>query len=329
MKTLIFTGMALLCLTPALKAQNASPYPCLKTLAVKNLGNNQSCSAMSGYQKTGLVVVSFTSAIPTAVNAPEITSLFNTDGNGNPTTQIDAKFVFKNFGSTRQSAEYCYYTPTGQNLLSNGSQVFYKATITYPSYDPASCDVQNIDPPSSLPVSFLYFTAGKNSGGVSLKWATSTEINNKGFWIQRKTGAQWEDVFFIPTAAPDGNSNGQLNYSYLHKTSAKGLQQYRLQQVDIDGQTKYSEVRTVKEDGNTTEALLFPNPSKGSNISVVLPDPQLSYQIQVLDVNGRTVHQTQNVRNVHTLQLLNKGQFFVRITDTKAGTALTERLIVQ
>lgn len=329
MKTLIFVGMTLLCLTSKLKAQNPSPYPCLRTLAVKNLGNNQSCNNISGYQKTGLVIVSFTSAIPSNVIAPDITTLFNTDGNGNATTQIDARFVFKNFGSTRQSAEYCYYTPTGHNVLSNGSQTFYKATITYPAYDPASCDVQNIDPPTNLPVSFMYFTAGKNSGGVLLKWATSTEINNKGFWVQRKTTTQWEDVYFIASASPDGHSNSQLNYSYLHKTSVKGLNQYRLQQVDIDGQTKYSEVRTVKEEGNGTEALVFPNPSKGSNISVVLPDPQILYHVQVMDVNGRTVQQIQNARNIQTLSVLNKGQYFVRITEAKGGTTVTERLMVQ
>jgi hypothetical protein len=324
--------MAFICLTFSANSQSAnpSPFPCLRTLAVKNLGNNQSCGTVSGYQKTGTIVVSFSTALPASVQAPDITSLFNVDGNGNASTQIDAKFVFRGFGDTRQTAEYCYYTPNGNNALSNGSQVYYKATITYPSYDPSTCDVQNIPPPNTLPVSFGYFIASKASNGLLLKWATSTEMNNKGFWIQKQSGSVWTNIAFVNSKALNGNSDNEIVYTYTHNEVVKGIAQYRLQQVDFDGQTKLSEVRILKENTSTKDALVFPNPaSKGSAVTIVLPDPQATYHIQVIDVAGRTIQDLQNSRNTQTLSQINKGQYFVRITDRQSGEAITERFVVQ
>lgn len=330
MKTILFIGMAVLCFVFIAHSQtNPSPFPCIRTLSVKSFGNNQICGNISGYQKTGTVIVSFSSSLPLSVDAPQINSLFNTDANGNATTQINAAFMFRSFGETRQTAEYCYYTPTGSNVLSNSSQVRYKATITYTSYDPSTCDVQNIAP-GPLPVTFRSFAASKTSQGVALTWVTSTEMNNKGFWIQKRSGDTWNNIVFINSQALYGNSDQDISYTYHHPELMKGIAQYRLQQVDLDGQYKFSEVRIVKENVTDTKFLVFPNPApKGSNATIVMEDAQATYSIQVMDATGRTLQLFANNKNSCTLSNLNKGQYFVRITNLQSGDATTERFIVQ
>ncbi|RYZ20205.1 MAG: hypothetical protein EOO16_17465, partial [Chitinophagaceae bacterium] len=66
-----------------------------------------------------------------------------------------------------------------------------------------------------LPVTLQSFTASRTGNQVSLNWTTATEINNRGFNVQRKQGnGDWQTIAFIPSAAAGGNSTGVLRYSH-------------------------------------------------------------------------------------------------------------------
>ena len=59
---------------------------------------------------------------------------------------------------------------------------------------------------STLPVSLINFSATPGTGSVTLRWSTSSEINNLGFEVQRSidgTGG-WTTLTFVNGA---GNSN--------------------------------------------------------------------------------------------------------------------------
>ncbi len=67
--------------------------------------------------------------------------------------------------------------------------------------------IENSCASTPLPVSFKSFTATKTNGATSLKWTTSTEINNKGFYVQRFYNGQWENIMYVATKAEGGNSS--------------------------------------------------------------------------------------------------------------------------
>jgi hypothetical protein len=89
---------------------------------------------------------------------------------------------------------------------------------------------------SSLPVELIYFDGIKYPTFNMLKWATASEHNSSHFSIERSIdGIEWK-VIGTKTAA--GNSNTQLNYSYLDAINQFTIHYYRLIQYDIDGQSK-------------------------------------------------------------------------------------------
>lgn len=69
--------------------------------------------------------------------------------------------------------------------------------------------------------------------GNMLTWATSIEVQNKEFVIQRSTDGTTFKT--IGTVEAKGNSTVTQAYNFLDISADKGATQYRLKQVNIDG----------------------------------------------------------------------------------------------
>ncbi|MBK9737115.1 MAG: hypothetical protein IPO92_20040 [Saprospiraceae bacterium] len=83
---------------------------------------------------------------------------------------------------------------------------------------------------------------------MSLNWITQTEVNNYGFEVERcalsAEPQEWNKIGFV---AGNGNSNSLKEYSYTDKFPTGGSKyQYRLKQIDNDGQFEYSEAIEVE-----------------------------------------------------------------------------------
>jgi hypothetical protein len=94
-----------------------------------------------------------------------------------------------------------------------------------------------------LPVQLSSFTATEEEGrGIRLRWTTISEINNYGFFVQRRRSgeASWVELVnsFI---AGHGTTNEPHTYAYLDNTAQPGSWQYRLRQVDLNGTEHYTE----------------------------------------------------------------------------------------
>jgi hypothetical protein len=89
-----------------------------------------------------------------------------------------------------------------------------------------------------LPIVLGSFTAriNPNGSGVLLEWMTISEINNYGFYVQRRRDneQQWTE---LPGLVPGhGTTTDPQYYSYVDNTITElGLYHYRLRQVDLDG----------------------------------------------------------------------------------------------
>jgi hypothetical protein len=180
-----------------------------------------------------------------------------------------------------------------------------------------------------LPVTWQSFTAHRNGNSVQLNWSTATEINNRGFNVQRLLGnGSWETVAFVPSAVAGGNSSSVQQYSYSDLNLFSGVSQYRLQQVDIDGHFKYSDVRSVRNGGQTSHMLLYPNPSSG-NANLQFANADGRRDVMVTDMAGRVVRQWRSVSS-QNLQLggLTPGVYSVKVIDQRDGSQDTERLVV-
>lgn len=179
-----------------------------------------------------------------------------------------------------------------------------------------------------LPVSFSNFHAQRNKQTVAIKWGTATEQNNRGFNVQRNTKGVWENIAFVFSAADGGNSNSQLSYSYNDVNNEKGISQYRIQQVDIDGKASYSVIRSVKGEGQVSKTVVYPNPSTDGKVSVVFED-QGAKAVTVSDLSGRVVRQYRNVINNLQIEGLESGMYSIQITDLSSAASATEKVIIK
>lgn len=145
----------------------------------------------------------------------------------------------------------------------------------------------------SLPVELMQFTAHKTLSGVSLSWKTASEQNNAGFEVQRKrvvqgaSESEWQALGFVQG---NGTTTEAKFYSFLDK-SASGNVQYRLKQLDFDGQFEYSVVIEV-DVGSPSLFVLeqnYPNPfNPTTTIRYQLPVSS-TVSLIIYDVLGKEV----------------------------------------
>ena len=124
-----------------------------------------------------------------------------------------------------------------------------------------------------LPVIMHDFKASKRENMTQLNWTTSSEINNKGWFIERSQNAiDWQQLHFVNGA---NSSNSLLSYSYLDNRPNPGINYYRLQQIDLDGEKSHSNVVELTHD-IPVEISIYPNPSiEKIYISDIITDAEL------------------------------------------------------
>lgn len=112
---------------------------------------------------------------------------------------------------------------------------------------------------SPLPVTLTAFSAACQGQVVALHWATATEHNNNNFAVQRSVdGVQFTTVAVV---LGTGDSQTAKNYVFTDEQPARGaVSYYRLMQVDADGATTYSPVRSVHLAASYSVSA-FPNPT--------------------------------------------------------------------
>ncbi len=149
-------------------------------------------------------------------------------------------------------------------------------------------------PAGTLPVELTSFTALTANNNVELKWNTATEVNNYGFNIERsqKTegssqNLQWEQIGFVKG---NGNSNSPKNYSFIDDNPVSGKVEYRLKQIDNNGNFKYSQVVTVNSLPTKFEVWQnYPNPfNPTTTIQYAIPKAE-HVTLKVYDEIGREV----------------------------------------
>ena len=185
---------------------------------------------------------------------------------------------------------------------------------------------------SALPVKLRSFTANRANSNVLLKWETVTEENSKGFDIQRKLyNGAWQNIGFVETKAINGNSNSPLVYEFIDiSNNTKGITQYRLRQMDLDGKQAFSLIRSVRGDGQKGKTIVYPNPSNDGQVNVVFEDKDVSRNVSLTDVNGRVIKQWKNVLS-NTLQIENllTGFYTLRIINSETGEQIVEKIVVK
>lgn len=181
-----------------------------------------------------------------------------------------------------------------------------------------------------LAATFRSFTAVRNKQTVAVKWETAQEQNNAGFYVQRLTGTgNWQNVTFVSSQAPNGTSANQLSYTFNDYNTAKGISQYRIQQVDLDGKVTYSQIRSVRSEDMAEKVVVYPNPSADGRVTLTFESTS-EKEVVVSDMAGRMVKRFSSVKdNNLVIENLKGGFYTIQILDKTSTTVSIEKVVVK
>jgi hypothetical protein len=165
-----------------------------------------------------------------------------------------------------------------------------------------------------LPVELQEFTAEymPEMDKVGLQWSTASERDNDRFELEHSTDGINFTVINVLKGA--GTTNTETQYFAVHDTPATGVNYYRLNQWDTDGNGKYSEVISVNVLDDAYDMLsLFPNPTTGLTEVIYNSYKKEEVMLKVVSFDGRTI--------VNTPISAERGgnRFDLDMTDQKSG----------
>ncbi len=167
-----------------------------------------------------------------------------------------------------------------------------------------------------LPVELADLHTKVNKNIISLHWETKSELNNLGFEVMRKEGANgsFEKIAFIEGK---GNSNTSNLYSYQDKTVFKNLEYYyKLNQLDTDGHaTESATVSAIIRD-DSPNFVLHPNPIHGEFVDIRMQNKlEGSYRVEIYNLQGRSILSEEYSQNKTRIPIahLATGVYIVKI----------------
>jgi hypothetical protein len=231
-------------------------------------------------------------------------------------------------GANKTLVEYCFW---GDDEFFK-AKAYVSATIKYDECTgiQRTCfldGTENIP----LPVHFKSFNANRTtSSNVSISWTTASEQNNKGFNVQKNVGGEWKTIAFVFSQTEDGNSTSDLTYSFKDANQEKGITQYRIQQVDLDGNAKYSDIRAIRSEGTAAKIVVYPNPSADGKLNIVFEGNNELRDVQVNDMQGRLVKSYRAItNNILVIERLTSGFYTIKITNRSTAASSVEKVVVK
>ncbi len=199
---------------------------------------------------------------------------------------------------------------------------YYPKTINNVTISNDAITILNIQLDSKpLPVELFSFISNVISRDVKLNWTTASELNNAGFEILRSAqNDNWVKVGYI---TGNGTKTTPTNYIFEDKKLNTGKYNYRLKQIDYNGNFEYHNLASIVEVGVPNKFALsqnYPNPfNPSTKIDFDLPyDSKVS--MKLYDISGREVMTLINetkTAGYHTVLMkgnnLSSGMYFYRI----------------
>jgi hypothetical protein len=177
-----------------------------------------------------------------------------------------------------------------------------------------------------IPVTWLSFNATLENKFVLLNWKTATEANSSHFEIERSiNGYQFEKIGTVRAA---GNSNTITSYDFTDRLPVKGMNYYRLKQVDLDGSFLYSETRKVEIKTDLPLFAIYNNPSNGKGI--VVKSGIVPSLFGVFDITGKKLKEITIVNHTQQIDLsaLPSGTYTAALYKD-ASVIAVEKMIIQ
>lgn len=204
------------------------------------------------------------------------------------------------------------------------ASTIYVTTRVYRNNSPTVDDIWlTVSDISPLPVEWSAIQAECTTNGVELRWSTASEQNNDYFTVEKTTdGLSWNEVCQV---SGSGNSNTTQSYSCLDNNQREDLSYYRVRQTDYDGNSKFSQIITVRCT-EANEFAVIPNPNSGE---FTLTGGKSGMTATIFDPVGRKINEVKLTSHFthFNLEGSSQGVYLIQIREEHNTTTL--RIVIQ
>jgi len=177
-----------------------------------------------------------------------------------------------------------------------------------------------------LPIELTRFSARLEKDFVRLEWKTENERNNEGFDLERRTN---NEPFRTINWMPAGLENQNYYEVKDFEIETGQTYQYRLKQIDINGEFSYSKIETLKIGKKTPEVIVYPNPI---NETVFIERANFEMKPSLVFVYSPTgklfIERTINSSKIElSLSSLASGIYFLEVYNEKGERELVEKIM--
>ena len=237
--------------------------------------------------------------------------------------------------NTHKLGQFVVHTALQQGsfgILWSASTAITSFTIAVPPFttgDVTSGGIFTVPPDLPMPIELTSFTGNvANKRDITLNWNTAVETNNQGFDIERKlsTTETWAKVGYI---AGKGTTTAPTSYRFEDRKLNTGKYNYRLKQMDFNGNIEYFDLNGLIEVGVPTKYDIsqnYPNPfNPTTKVDFDLPFAS-KVTMKLYDMSGREVMTLVNdertagyYTEIFNMSNLSSGAYFYRISANGNG----------
>jgi hypothetical protein len=255
-------------------------------------------------------------------------------GTANPITTVNVTFT-TNYSAV--STYDIYRNGTYLATYNAGSTAASTYTYTSPNLAPVNAGTENFEvrptgaPANScytandnvtiagcsMPIELLSFEGKAIDVFIQLKWHTATEINNAYIAVERSK----DGVYFVELGRVKGHGTTRLPqvYSFIDEQPLRGINYYRLRQVDADEQIEYHKIIAVAYHEKEANINMQLYPTQVNDILNIVFNETLNEFVMLYVVNlaGRIMQQEQLEAGTENLTIdvnrLPQGMYFLRM----------------
>ncbi len=170
---------------------------------------------------------------------------------------------------------------------------------------------------TTLTANDLFFTALKQRAQALLSWSSASETNNTYFEIQRSDDARiWQQIGTVKAAA---TSAVLTMYSFADGAPLDGTNYYRIKQMDNNGHTSYSLVRSLSF-SNQWAVKMYPNPAQSFLLLQFSSNSDENGYVEIQDILGnklmgnyQPIAKGTNIIKIDWLERLAQGIYIITL----------------
>lgn len=182
-----------------------------------------------------------------------------------------------------------------------------------------------------VPLNTMNLKASTKNSGIEVEWSTTNEMNLSQYEVEKSVNG----VSFTKIGTKNALNGTVNNYELFDPAPQMGHNYYRIKIIGLDNSVQYSKTVLVNMAAGKDQVTIYPNPVKGSSLSLQLNLPKGNYSIDILNSGAQKILSQSLMHNGGiTTQVIDwrnrkiaSGEYVVLITSSN-GVRISKPIII-